>query len=154
MPADLTWLIGKRLLEVAKQDFTWFFTFQDSDRILTESAWRLVTKTGIGVTAEDHGQMFGLKEPVDAAACVIAATKEKKIIAFRLAERTSDLVLSFEDEVSIEFLNLSCSYESWRAYHDAEEVICMGGGELAHFSNKKEANQLPEPTTASGRGSS
>ncbi len=153
MPADLTWLIGKRLAQVTKQDFTWFFTFQDGGRVLTESGWRLVTRTGIDVTSEDHDQMFGLKEPVDASARVIAATEEKKILGFRLAERTSDLAVTFEDEVLVEFLNLSCGYESWRAYHGSEEVICMGGGGVAHFSNKRAANQTPELTAPSGRGS-
>ena len=137
MPADLTWLVGKRLVEAAKKDYSWFFTFAEGGSIVTESGWRLVTKKGIDVASEDHGQLFGLKEPVDAAARVLIATKEKKILDFRIAERTSDLVVRFEDEVSLEFLNLSCGYESWRAQHDAEEVICMGGGQLAIFPNEK-----------------
>jgi hypothetical protein len=154
MSTDLSWLAGKRLVEAAKKDWTWFFTFADGGSIATESDWRLVTKSGIEVASEDHGQIFGLKAPVDAGERVITATKNKKIIDYRIAERTSDLVVRFEDDVSLEFLNLSCGYESWRAQHDEEEVICMGGGQLAIFPKEKEANQAPEPTAPSGRGSS
>ena len=129
MTADLSWLVGKRLVEAAKKDYSWLFTFSDGGSIVTESGWRLVTKNGIEVASADHGQIFGLKQPVDAGTRVLIATKERKIIDFRLAERTSDLVVRFEGDVSLEFLNLSCGYESWRAQHEAEEVICMGGGQ-------------------------
>jgi hypothetical protein len=137
MPADLTWLVGKRLVETAKKDYSWFFTFTDGGSIVTESGWRLVTKEGIRVASDDHGQIFGLKEPVDAGARLLAATKAKKVLEFRIADRTSDLTLRFEEEVWLEFLNLSCGYESWRAQHGSEEVICMGGGQIAIQTNEK-----------------
>ena len=137
MPADLTWLVGKRLVEAAKKDDSWFFIFTDGGRIVTESGWRLVTKKGIDVASDDHGHFFGLKEPVNAGTRVLTATKEKKILEFQIAERTSDLSVKFEDEVSLECLNLSCGYESWRAQHGAGEIICLGGGQLAIFPNEK-----------------
>ena len=137
MPTDLTWLVGKRLVETAKVDYSWHFAFSDGGSIVTESAWRMITGKGIEVASEDHGHLFGLKEPVDAVARVLTATKEKKILEVWIAERTSDLVVRFEDEVSLEFLNLSCGNESWRAYHEGDEVICMGGGQLAIFPNEK-----------------
>jgi hypothetical protein len=137
MPADLTWLVGKRLREVAKKDYSWFFWFAAGGTIVTESDWRLVTNKGIEVASEDHGQLFGLKEPVDASARVAVAVKEKEVVAFRIADRTSDLSLTFEGEVYLEFLNLSCGYESWRAQHGVAEVICMGGGQLAFFHDGK-----------------
>jgi hypothetical protein len=77
---------------------------------------------------------------VDAGACVLAATKEKKILQVRVAERTSDLLMLFEQDVSLEFLNLSCGYESWRAGRSSEEVISMGGGQLAIHSNEKKGS--------------
>lgn len=139
---NLTWLVGKRLKEAAKQDYTWSFTFPDGGWIVTESGWRLVTADGIAVTSEDHGHVFGLPSPVDAGSRVHLAVGAKKIEAIRIADRTSDLILEFEDGVSLEFLNLSCGYESWRAQHDSEEVICMGGGQLATFSNRKKGDPV------------
>jgi len=75
--------------------------------------------------------MFGLKKPVDAAARVRTATEEKKVIDCRLADRTSDLSVAFEGDVRLEFLNLSCGYESWRTEHGGQSVHCLGGGKLA-----------------------
>jgi hypothetical protein len=140
MRVDLTWLLGKQLVDAAKKDYSWSFIFSDGGSVVTESAWRLVTKEGIGVASEDHGHTFGLKGPVDASAHVLAATKEKKILEVRITERTSDLLVLFEQDVSLEFLNLSCGYESWRAGHGSEEVICMGGGQLALHLNKKQGS--------------
>ena len=148
MLPNLTWLVGKRLKEAAKQDYTWSFTFSDGGWICTESGWRLVTVDGIAVAADDHGHAFGLSSPVDAGARVHLAVGAKKIEAIRIADRTSDLILGFEGGVSLEFLNLSCGYESWRAQHDSEEVICMGGGQLATFSNRKKGD--PAGTDNSG----
>jgi hypothetical protein len=135
MSVDLTSLIGKRLLGAAKRDYTWSFVFSEDSSVSTESAWRLVTKNGIVVTSEDHGHPFGLKEAVDSAARALAATKERKILGVLVADQTGDLSLRFEEEVRLEFLNLSCGYESWRAQTSAGEVICLGGGQLAMFPN-------------------
>jgi hypothetical protein len=137
MLPNLTWLVGKRLKEAAKQDYTWSFIFSEDGSICTESGWRLVTSDGIEVTSDDHGHVFGLPTPVDAGARVHLAVGAKKVQAVRVADRTSDLILEFEEGVSLEFLNLSCGYESWRARHSSEEVICMGGGQLATFSHEK-----------------
>jgi hypothetical protein len=103
--------------------------------VVTESAWRLILKNGIRVTSEDHGQLFGHSEPVDAVARVLTATKGKRIAEGRIAESTSDLVLRFEDGVRLEFLNLSCGYEAWRATFETEDVISLGGGAL--WKNEK-----------------
>jgi len=137
MALDLKWLVGTRLESVEKKDYTWFFILSGEGSIATESPWRLVTKEGLRVTSEDHGQLFGLKEPVDAAARVLAATTEKKVVSYRVAEQSSDLIVVFEDDVRIEFLNLSCGYEAWRTLHQSVHVICLGGGELAMFKDQK-----------------
>ena len=142
MLPNLTWLVGKRLKEAAKQDYTWSFTFSDGGWIVTESGWRLVATDGIAVTSKDHGHVFGLASPVDAGAQVHLAVGAKKIEAVQVADRTSDLILVFEEGVSLEFLNLSCGYESWRAQHGSEEVICMGGGQLAFSSNRKKGDPV------------
>jgi len=33
----------------------------------------------------------------------------------------------------IEFMNVSCGYESWRTVHGEQEVICIGGGGFMEF---------------------
>lgn len=134
---DLKWLVGKRLLNVTKQDHTWSFAFDDGDWVCTESCWRLVTVDGLCVASGDHGHVFGLISPIDAAERAEVAVGSKKIRSVRVADRTSDLIIEFEDGIFLEFLSLSCGYESWHARHGSDDVICMGGGHLATCSHEK-----------------
>jgi len=136
MAAQITWPSGRLLAEVAKREHSWCFTFSGGGCVVTEAAWRLITKDGINVTSGDHGQLFGLSEPVDARARVLAATKGRKIIDTRIADGTSDLVLAFEGAVRLELLNLSSGYEAWRATHGTDDVICLGGGALSRNEKK------------------
>ena len=133
----MPWLDGRRLLKAAKHDYSWLFTFSDGASIITESSWRLLSKEGIAVTSEDDGQLFGLKEPVDACARVMAAVGEREITECRLEERTSDLSIRFGDDVSVQFLTMSCGFESWRARIGSEEIVCTGGGEISFFTREK-----------------
>ncbi|PTY02224.1 hypothetical protein DB347_24445 [Opitutaceae bacterium EW11] len=138
MRINFAWLLGRKLEDAARQDFTWWFVFPDGSSITTDAFWRLVTPLGIEASASDEGQTFGLSAPFDSIARVLEATGERKIIDVHLAERTSDLVLVFEGGVRIDFLNLSSGYESWRAKHGLQEIICMGGGRLSVRSNEKQ----------------
>jgi hypothetical protein len=138
MPADFSWLIGKRLVEGFKKDFTWFFGFTGSGRIWTESSWRFVRSEHIYVTSEDDGQLFGLKEPINAALRVLDATRDAKILECRVALRTSDLQLDFEGNCRLEFLTMSSGYESWRTENASQSVYCTGGGNLATFPRDRD----------------
>jgi hypothetical protein len=131
----ISWPIGKTLVGVERREYSWFFTFSGGGSLVTESVWRFITKEGIRVTSEDHGQQFGLESPVDAIARLLTAIREKKIMESQVVDGTSDLILKFEDESRLEFLNLSCGYESWRATFGADDVICLGGGTL--WKNEK-----------------
>ncbi len=136
MPKDLKWLLGARLDDAARRDFTWWFLFSGGGIVTTDAFWRLVTPSGITATASDEGHTFGLGAPIDSITRALDATKEKTITSVRIAEHTSDLLLTFEGGVQLEFLNLSSGFESWRAKHDSEEIICMGGGQLSLRSHE------------------
>lgn len=131
MKPDMTWLVGLHVSNVEKRDHTWFFVLDDGSTIATESAWRLTRDAKIVVTSEDDGHQFGLPAPVDARARVKEAIGQASIIRFELRETTSDLVLHFPDAVAIDFLNLSCGYEGWRAVYNGRETVSLGGGEFA-----------------------
>jgi hypothetical protein len=51
-----------------------------------------------------------------------------------LRENTGDLLVRFNNGASLEFLNVSCGYESWRTVHGSQEVICKGGGRLQELT--------------------
>ena len=126
-------LISQVLWSVEKKDFSWFFMFTGDISIATESSWRLLNDDGIVVTSEDHGHQFGLPAPVDAAQRVLSAVLGKPVVAASIIRPTSDLSVDFE-YTSLQFLQMSCGYESWRLSIRDNLTICLGAGDIAYFS--------------------
>lgn len=135
MALDLSWLVGRRIAAVEKKDFTWFFRFDDASSIATQSFWRLVTDRVL-VTSEDHGQMFGLKEPVNSAKVAEDVLGQVFVARFTLDDRTGDLSLEFNGSGTVQFLTTSGGYEGWRIGHGDQSIICLGGGGLAVFGRQ------------------
>jgi hypothetical protein len=136
MNIDLKWIIGRRIKDMGKRDYTWFFDFDNRDSITTESTWRLVTAAGIKATSEDHGHKFGLPAPLDAIDILKKTISQHIVEQYKLDPITGDLLLSFENKCELQFLNLSSGYESWHIVHGAQEILCMGSGKLHEFENK------------------
>ena len=137
MKINLKWIIGRRIKDMGRQDYTWFFVFNDGGSITTESTWRLVTAEGIKVTSEDHDQKFGLPVPLDAIGVLKKTIIEQTIEQYKLEPRTGDLSLLFGNACELQFLNLSSGYESWHIVHGAQEIICMGGGKLHEIGDNR-----------------
>lgn len=135
MTIDLNWLIGNRVKDIGKKDYTWFFVF-DGGSITTESTWRLVTAEGIKASSEDHGHKFGLPAPLDAIDETKKTVSQQTIKQYNLNARTGDLSLHFNGDCELHFLNLSSGYESWHIVHGTQEIICMGGGKLHKFETE------------------
>jgi hypothetical protein len=126
-------LIGQTLRSVEKKDYSWFFVFADEISIVTEGPWRFLSADGIVVTSEDDGHQFGLPAPVDAADRVLTGISRKTVVAASIIPSTADLIVDFGSQVHLQFLQMSCGYESWRLYIRGSETICMGGGDIAYF---------------------
>jgi hypothetical protein len=150
MATNHSWLIGRQLSSARKSDYTWFFDFAPDGQVATESSWRFTDTAHVLVTSEDNEQLFGLKDPVDAASWVLGKTKGTKITKSFVAERSSDLVIEFEGGLYLEFLCLSAGYESWRSYCGPYNTICTGGGKLVIWQTPPRSNQSTDPTLASG----
>ena len=133
----MTWLIGLHVKDVEKIDYSWFFRLSDGSVVATESPWRLITAHGLAVTSEDEGHKFGLPSPVNAAQRVKDSIEQTPIVGFELREKTSDLILRFAGDTTIEFLSMSCGYEGWRTSHGGKELICIGGGGVAEDNHTK-----------------
>ncbi len=125
--------MGTRLVEAEKKDSTWFFRFDCGGTIYAESVWRLVTPETVVVTSADHGQLFGLPEPVDAEKLINSTLREIGVASYSCVGPHCDLIILFENQARLQFFNMSCGYESWRAQHKESEVICMGGGGVTIF---------------------
>jgi uncharacterized cupin superfamily protein len=121
--------VGQSLRSIEKLDYSWFFRFDPPLLIVTEAPWRLVTPQGIAVTDTDHGQQFGLPEPVDAATRVLSSLPAREVQSMILDKKTGDLRVNFAADTYLHFLQMSCGYEAWRADTAEGEVICLGGGD-------------------------
>ena len=128
MTFDTSPLLGQSVVSITKRDYSWYVTLSGGDSIDIDSAWRLVDEGRIVVTSEDHGHQFGLPAPVDAAKRVTETLKSDPIIKVTHNASTGDLLLEFSLGRHLEFLQLSCGYESWRLLLNGKEYICMGGG--------------------------
>lgn len=53
---QLTWLIGKQLLEASKRIDDWLIRFEGDSTLIVECLWRLVDTTQIIVASLDQGQ--------------------------------------------------------------------------------------------------
>jgi hypothetical protein len=129
MWTQLQSFVGKPLLSIEKVDWSWFFRFDAPLVIVTEAPWRLITPQGIAVANGDHGQQFGLPEPVDASSRAISCLPSPEVQSVTLDEQTGDLRLNFPDGTCLQFLQMSCGYEAWRAHIASGEIICTGGGQ-------------------------
>jgi hypothetical protein len=133
MPDDLKSFVGASLRSVENRDYSWFFRFDAPLLIATESPWRFLIPGRIKVTSEDHGHPFGLPQPVDAVERVMSRLAGVHVQAVSCDATTGDLFVSFGDGLCLQFLQMSCGYESWRATTEHGESICLGGGERIEF---------------------
>ena len=136
MPATLPWIDGSKLVEASKRDFTWVFLFTGSVVVTTEASWRLLTHDGVVVSSHDDAQLFGRAEPVDAARDALAIVADSAVRECRIAERSSDLIITFASGITLEFLTLSIGFESWSAWYGDEGIVCAGGGSTSFISRE------------------
>ncbi len=122
--ADLSLLLGHRLDDVVKHDFTWEFIFSERHRLQVESLWRLVVSGRLLVTSEDHGHQFGLPARVDCLSelrqQIIGATIEN----VRVRSGTIDITLDFGSERILEVITTSAGYEAWQV--GGPDVLIVG----------------------------
>jgi Family of unknown function (DUF6188) len=84
----------------------------------------------IHVTSEDHGQLFGLTEPVDSAVKA-AEVVSTGVVQLAGATDSGDLVLHFDNGSRLEIFSTSSGYESWSVFYPSgDEAIGLGGGEI------------------------
>jgi len=125
--------VGASLRSLEKSGVSWFFKFDEPLSIATESSWRFITPERIEVTSEDHGHPFGLRQPVDAIERVTSRLSGVGVQSVSCDATTGDLSVFFGEKLYLEFLQMSCGYESWRAHSKLGSSVCLGGGEIAYF---------------------
>lgn len=109
---DISLLLGKRLDQVDKDDFSWGFTFSGGLNLRVECLWRLLVSGKVVITSEDHGQQFGLPAPVD---CVgeLRRIEGVSVTSAKVRAGTVDIALDFGDIATLEVIGTSAGYEAW-----------------------------------------
>jgi hypothetical protein len=133
MNFDLSELVGQSLTTVQREGNSWSFHLSGGDAIFTEEPWRLLTPHGTLISSSDDQENFGLGETVDAGDQLTSELHDEAVSGAHYDICSGDLNLEFSRDRTLQFLQLSSGYESWRLHlHDAE-FICLGGGGLAEF---------------------
>jgi hypothetical protein len=123
--------VAQHLLVAEKRDYTWFFGFSGSVSVCTDGPWRLVEERVV-ITSDDDGHKFGLPAPVDAASA-LSMIVGRSVDAVAIDAASGDLTISFSGRTRLQLLQMSRGYEAWRLSAPEGEMICTGGGTIAHF---------------------
>lgn len=131
---DFRWMHGQHITDVLETSSVfWQFRLSNSGSITVESFWRLIREGRIAVTGDDHGQQFGLPEPIDAASRVLSILAGAVIQRVEIRDGTADLFIEFDPPFRLEVLSSSFAYESWQIYEpDGGCVVAQGGGQLCY----------------------
>jgi hypothetical protein len=104
-------VIGTRLTSVARSEGGWLFSFAPAWEVRTGTYWRLIAGGALAVSGEDYGQLFGLREPFDAAAH-LRSTLVGSVSDIEIAVDAADLRIHFGED-RLELFNTSAGYEGW-----------------------------------------
>ena len=104
--------------------------------VSAETLCRFIGQNGDFISTQDHGQMFGLTEPYDAADKIKKAIEGKKIIKANLAEDTGDLTLVM-DGGRLEIICNSAGYECYQVNGPDNLIIIGRGGRQEHPTCRK-----------------
>jgi len=128
------WMRGLNCSEVgAPSEHTTTFQF-GAVTLAVESLWRIRVEGRIRRTSNDNGQRFGLDEPVDAAAEAFRLLQGRRILGVRVDDMCADLVVAFDNDVSLEIITDSAGYEAWTLSGTGHELIAGSGGTVHDVS--------------------
>ncbi len=110
---DISLLLGQRLEQVVKDDFSWGFAFSGGLSLRVECLWRLLVTGRVVITSEDHGHQFGLPAPVDCVGELRRRVEGIPITRATVRARTVDISLDFGEVATLEVIATSAGYEAW-----------------------------------------
>ncbi len=111
-------------------DGEWYFSFENEAVLRAGCLWRLVVKQRVVLSSRDHGQIFGLKSPIDAAQEAMRILAGKQVTAVVLETGTADVKIQLADGTKLELLNDSSGYEPWGFSSKAVTLVATAGGDV------------------------
>lgn len=137
MNTTLPWLEERMVKSVSYDPETdqWSFDFGDKVVLQIGSPWRVMKNDGIAHGHLDHGQQFGLPEPVDGEARAADLLKDRAARAATVVHGSADLIVDLGSGVRLEVFNNSSGHEGWLLHApDGRSFIAQGGGRLVEWN--------------------
>jgi hypothetical protein len=122
---------------VERHEPDWFFRFAPDIWFVISCPWRIVAGGGIAFADEDHGQLFGLPQPVDGEARSNELLDGARVVDASISTETADVLIQLDTGRRIEVFNNSSGYEGWNvSYPDPSgagkvRLIGLDGGDIA-----------------------
>ena len=128
---NLDWMIGRRIARIwLAEPASWWFGLAAGGSIRADTLWRIVADGRVQATSADHGQAFGLHEPVDSAVRATLALSNAAVRRASVLSDTGDVVLDFDNDCRLEILTTSTGDEGWSVmFPNGDEAIALGAGQ-------------------------
>jgi Family of unknown function (DUF6188) len=127
------WLVGHRFQSLTKRDYDWVLTLDNGASLAISCLWRLIEAGRICRTSPDEGQKFGLPAPVDVAKEVNRRLSGALVTSAFVRPGVLDIDLGFSTGHVFQVIPDSSGYEAWKLGKDSQQLIAVGGGDLAIF---------------------
>jgi hypothetical protein len=112
---------------------SWIFRFGQGYVLSVGCTWRIVAEERVVLAGDDHQQLFGLKEPLDAVAEATRYLRGKPVTGASI-DTTGDLTLTFEGGTRLETFTDSCGYQSCSIHLGPDrQLVVVGGGAVVEF---------------------
>ena len=132
MTAELSHLHALELQTVRHDADTdeWVFLFAGGVALQVASPWRVVVNGRVTAGRSDHGQQFGLADPVDLPDRVRTLVGSG-LVRSATHDDAGDLAIQFENGALLQVFGDSSGYEAWTVNGPGDRrVVCQGGGRV------------------------
>lgn len=161
---QLTWLVGKQLLEASKRIDDWRLLFEGESTLFAECLWRLVDDERILVTCQDQGEKSTIwvnRGGRDEIAIVFRDAGQEMCRYLHLATITSAVIRPITNDVEIDFNNgMSLQLVSnrsncggWCLQSPSLNLVAVGSKLALHAKHSEDAHDEPRNGPESPNGS-
>ena len=129
---DLGWLAGASIDSFRfNEPDMWVIFFSGGGRLETQTRWRILSAESLVVASGDHGQSFGLPEPLDAVGLAVSATSGSTVSAAHIDAAAPDLELLLDNGLRLQVLADSRGYECWQVTNPSGVAVAVAGSGAA-----------------------
>ena len=135
---DQAAFLGDRVVDVSwDQDTnTWHFR-ASAFKISVACPWRLHDDRKIIIASGDHGQTYGLPNPIDVPTRVREILRATNIRGITVDGVTSDITFIFDNEIRFQTFRETTGYEAWHlTTKSGREYISVGPGTIHQVDTK------------------